>query len=302
MSGPATIAYTPETAFREAPTEPTYKQPGRNITVSELSLQNELQRIRDPDDAQAIEAIAQIVEGALNIEWTLTDAEWEAIVFNSSGATTFELGRAASSHWLVGIDYLDGTADRALEGAIVTQAQLQYTQGGEFRLSLNLIYAAESTDVDISAVAIEKPADDRTHMWHDASLSFPELSSVDCDKLQSVTLTINTNARFQRGGDRHACDAVIGGVETTLTTSAIISEQTPERLQLAYGGLGETEPIDRLDATDATLTLSIGDSPTSEYSLSKLKPDSVSWDDLVDPEADTQDSVEWVVPQIEVTT
>ena len=290
--GTASVAYTTEPGLLEDPADPTYFQTGKDIQVSELSLRNELERVRDPGDPQPIRSVAQNLEGALNLTWTLTDDNWHDLVFNDSG-TTFQSGRPVFSRWWMGVDYLDGTAERVLKGAIVTQVQIQYTQGTKLQISMNLIYADEELNASITPTAIEKSTD--VKMWHDFDLDVDTVTDVDCAKLQSATLQINTGARFQRGGSRKACDAVIGAVETTLTTDAIFTEASVDRAELVYGGVGTTSPAESIDFVDATLSIM-----TTEYSLTGLKPDTYGWSDIVDPDADTQDNTEYHVSGVEV--
>ena len=290
--GVSTVAHAVEDSFLEMGADPTYRQLGKNITITDLSLRNELLRIRDPDDPQAIKAQAQNLESAINIEATITTDDWHDLVFNDGG-TTFQSGRPVFSRWWIGIDYLDGTAERVLKGAIVTQVQLQYTQGAELRLSMNLLVADEEKNAAITPTAVEKSNDVR--MWHDFDLSVDGVSEVDCAKLQSATLQIDTGARFHRGGGRKACDAVIGAIDTTLTTDAIFTEASDDRLELAYGGIGATSPQESIDAVDATLSV-MG----TDYSLTGMKPNTYNWGDVVDPESDTTDNIEYHVTQIEV--
>ena len=292
-AGTATVAYTSEDAFLQAPTDPTYYQTGTDVSVTDLSLPRELQRIRDPDDTEAIDAVAQNFEGALGVSWTLTDDNWHSLVFNAGG-TSFQPGRPAFSRWWVGIDYLDGTAERVLKGAVVTQLQIQYQQGGVIEISLTLIYAGEELNTAITPTNIEKSA--AVKKWHDLDLSVDSVTDVACEKLQSLQLQIDTGARFHRGGDHTPCDAVIGAVETTLTTDAVFTEASKDRLELAYGGIDATSPQESLDAVDATLDIA-----GTVYSLGGMKPNSHSWNNVVDPESDVQDSTEYYVSTVEVT-
>jgi molybdopterin-binding protein len=290
--GTATVAHTTEPGLLEDPTDPTYYQVGKDISISDLSLTNELERVRDPDDPQPIESVAQNLEGALNISWTLTDDNWHGLVFNDSG-TTFQKGRPVFSRWWIGVDYLDGIAERVLKGAIVTQVDIEYQQGGKMQISMNLIYADEELNTAITPTAIEKSTD--VKMWHDLDLTITNVTDVDCEKLQSLTLSIDTGARFQRGGSRKACDAVIGTVDTSLTTDAIFTQASVDRLELAYGSTGSTSPGESIDAVDGTLSIM-----NTDYSLTGVKPNTESWGDVVDPKSDTQDNTEFHVSGVEV--
>lgn len=291
--GTATVAYTEEPSLLTAPESPTYYQPGTDVTIGELSLQNELARIRDPDSPEPVGSVAQNFEGAINLTWTLTDYNWHDIVFNDGG-TAFKSGRPVPTRWWVGVDYIDGIAEREIQGAIVTQVQIQYQQGGKIEISLNLIYGDEEKNTEITPTSISKSED--TKMWHDADLSITGVTDVSCDKLQSATLQIDIGARFHRGGDRHPCDAVIGTVDSSLTTDAIFTEASDDRLAIAYSGSADaTSPASNIDETSATF-----DVGSETYDLGGLKPNSNSWNSVIDPESDTQDSNEYHVSSVEV--
>ena len=293
MTGAATVAHTTEPSLLEDPTDPTYRQYGRNVEIGDISLQNELQRIRDPDNAEPIESVAQNFEGAINVTATVTDDNWHELVFNNGTNTGFVQGRPQFSRWWIGIDYLNGIAERVPMGCIVTQAQIQDQQGGETRLSLNMIYADEKLNTSITPTNIQKGSE--VAMWHDVSLDMDSVAAVDCEKRQSLQLQIDTAARFHRGGDRIPCDAVVGGIETTLTTDYIMTEASTDRVGLAYGGVDQTSPQNTIDAVDATLTV-LG----TDYNLTGVKPQSVSWDSVVDPDSDAQDNTEYHVSGVEV--
>jgi len=291
--GTATVAHTTEPSLLEAPADPTFYQPGEDITIGELSLQNELERVRDPDSPEPIESVAQNFEGALNLSWTLTDYQWHQLVFNDGG-TSFTSGRPVFSRWWIGVDYLDGTAERVVKGAIVTQVQIQYQQGGKIEISLNLIYADEELNTAITPTDIQKSTD--TKVWHDLTLDVTDVEQVSCDKLQSATLQIDIGARFHRGGSRKPCDAVIGTVDSSLTTDAIFTTASVDRLGLAYdGSAAATSPGESISETDATLTVG-----SEDYNLGGMKPDTVGWNSVVDPESDTADNTEYHVSSVEV--
>jgi len=291
--GTATVAYTEEPSLLTAPSSATYYQPGKDISIGELSLQNELARVRDPDDPEPIESVAQNFEGAINLTWTLTDYNWHDIVFNDAG-TGFTKGRPVPTRWWVGVDYIDGIAERVLKGAIVTQVTIQYQQGGKIQISINLIYGDEEFNAAITPSSITESSD--VKMWHDADLSITDVADISCEKLQSVELQIDIGARFHRGGDRHPCDAIIGTVDATLSTDAIFTEASVDRLGLAYSGSASaTSPATEITETSGTL-----DVGTETYNLNGMKPNTESWASVVDPETDTADNTDYHVSSVGV--
>ena len=292
-AGSATAAYAMEPSgdYLGDPVDPTYIQPGKNIEVTELSLQNQLQRIRDPDNPEPFESLVGNLEGALGVTFTLTGDDWHELVFNDGG-TGFTDGRMPSSRWYLGVDYLDGTTERVAKGAVVTDATVQYQQGQPTTVSLTLLYGDEAANASITPTDIQTAPEDSVHNFSGADLDVDGTSQT---KLQSAQLSLSVNARFHRGPQRKPLDATIGSVNSALSTDAIYSG--PDQKEIAYGG---AEPASSLDAVDATLSFENALAETISYSLGDLKPDTYGWNDLVNPEADITEAVEYHVSSVGV--
>lgn len=290
-AGSATVAFAMEPEYLGDPVDPTYYQPGKDIEVTELSLQNALQRVYDPSSPEPLESLVGNLEGAVSVTFTLTNDNWHEAVFNDGG-TAFTSGRMPSSRWYFGVDYLDGTTERVAKGAVVTEATISYQQGERVTASLTLIYGDEAQEESITPADIEKAGEGAVHNFSGADL---DVDAVGQSKLQSADLSISTNARFHRGTQRQPLDATIGGVETTLSTDAIYSG--PTQMDIAYGG---ATPADSLDAVDASLSFENSLAETIPYSLSGLKPDTYGWADLVNADTDLTESVQYHVSSVEV--
>ena len=290
-AGSATVAFAMEPEYLGEPSDPTYYQPGKNIEVTELSLQNALQRIYDPSSPEPLESLVGNLEGAVSVTFTLTNDNWHQAVFNDADSA-FESGRMPSSRWYFGVDYLDGTTERVAKGAVVTEATISYQQGEPVTVSLTLIYGDEAEEESITPSAIEKAGEGAVHNFSGTDL---DVDDVGQTKLQSADLSITTNARFHRGTQRQPLDATIGGVETTLSTDAIYSG--PTQMEIAYGG---ATPADALDAVDASLSFENALSEEIGYTLGGLKPDTYGWADLVEPDTDLTESIEYHVSSVEV--
>jgi len=298
-AGSADVAYALETEYlgsledSDGDGNPEYYQPGKNITVSEASLQNALTRIRDPDDPEPLTSIAQNFEGALNVSFTLAEDNWHDLVFNDGTNTGFVAGRMPSSSWFLGVDYLNGTTERVAEGAVVTEATINYQQGSNVTVDLTLIYGDESKNASITPSNIQKAPGSDVYAFHGASLTVDTVGQGE--RLQSATLSIPTGARFHRGADRHPVDAVIGNVDASLSSDAIFTG--PDQLELAYGG---ASPSSAISATTASLTFTNGAGTTIGYDLSGVKPNSYNWSDLVSGDSDLTEPIDYHVNGVSV--
>jgi hypothetical protein len=296
-AGSAQVAYAPETKYLGALKDsdgdgtPEYFQPFKDITVGEASLDNALSRIRDPDSAEPVGSIAQNFSGALNVSGTLADQNWLDLVFNDGG-TGFTTGRMPSSSWFLGVDYLDGTCERVAKGAVVTQADINYQQGSNVTVDLQLIYGDESKNTSLTPSNIQTPTSSDVYAGHGAELS---VSGTGQTKLQSATLSLPTGARFHRGADRHPVDAVIGEVNPELTADATFTG--PDTLEVAYGG---TTPASMLSSVDGSLSFTNGAGTTLTFNLTGMKPNNYNWADLVSADTDLGEPTTYFIDSVGV--
>ena len=292
-AGSATVAFTVESAFNAGPdaTDPVWYQPGTDITVGDLSVENALQRVRNPDDATPMGSREGNFEGAASVQFTLTDDNWHALIPGlASGAALSDAGvKAPSSAWYFGVDIGSGSEARTPTGAVVIDASVNYQEGQNVTVELTIIYADES---DHLPGEIVQPSVDQVYTHHGTDLI---VDTVGQSMLQSATLSMSNLARFRPQQDRHPYDAVVGAIEPSFQSAAIFDG--PDQLELAYGG---TTPSDTVDTADGTLTFENGLAETIEYSLTDLQPTSYSWDALVDPDTDLTEPITYHVADVGV--
>ena len=286
-AGSATVAFAMEDEFLDLEASPTYYQPGKNVQVQDLSIQNALERIRDPGEAMPVDSIAQTFEGALSVSFDLAGDAWHDLVFPDSG-TSFPSGAyyTPSAHWYLGLDYLDGTAERVAKGTAVVDAQVQWQSGATVNVSLTMIYGNEELNASITPANIEVPPAGDLYAFHGGDL---ELDSTIQAGLQQATLNLSNLARFRRGGDRFPMDVVGGAIDATLDVEATFTEESTDNVALAYGG--SSEPASSLDSIPAQFALENGAGGSITYDLGSLKPDTYGWNNLVNPDEDTTESV-----------
>lgn len=294
-AGSSDYVFAHEGSFKGSPTDtdtdstPNYWEPGRDPEVGDLTLDRALERLRAPLEPEAVESIAQNIEGATEITAVVSSDvqdEVEQLVFNDGGAG-FVPGRPNSARFYTEVDYLDGTAARELVGVIPLSYSLDWEQGGMVQYTLTLGYATEHTDVDISVTPsdVTRVADGTSVPFHGCTL---QIDGAAVSKLQDFSLSIEGISRFQWGADPEAADAVIAAPETTLDVSAIISGR--DKYELALGGTGATSTQDSMSSVAATIDVSVSGTTVSTYNLPKVKPNDYSWDNLIDAENDTQES------------
>jgi len=112
-AGSATVAYTVEDSYGSGPVaEPTWYQPGMNVTVGDLSVEQALERVRHPNDPTPAGSREGNWEGALSVSFELTDDNFHDLVFADGGtALPNSPMRAPSSTWYLAVDMPDGTTE-----------------------------------------------------------------------------------------------------------------------------------------------------------------------------------------------
>ena len=297
-AGSATVAFGLEDGFggsivdSDSDGNPEYYLPFKNPTVDELSVDNALQRERDPGDVEADGSLAQNFEGGISISGELAEPpKWHELVFNDAG-TGFTTGRMPSGTFFFGVDYLDGTTEWAAEQAITTDVTVNWQQGQPPTVDWTLIYGNASSNTSITPSNIQTPGISDMYAFHGLDLT---IDGTTVSKLQSASLSIPTNARFHRDADRHPTDAVIGSVDTTLTTDAIFTG--PSNFEAALGG---TTPATMLSEVSGSMTFTNGNGTALTYNLGGMKPNNYSWNQLIDNDNDLQDPVEWHVSSLGV--
>lgn len=307
--GTASVAYLHEPTgdnYAASPTDSDYKTPGKDHVITDLSLDNALARLRNSGFVEQREAIKTTFEGAFNVEFALGNPWFLNHVFggpptsSGSGPYTYtwtpQSGRCQSSRWYVGVDYLNGVAERELKGVVFPQMELSWTPDDVPRVSLTGFYASE--DFNTGLTPGSTPTEQQTTYAPSAlTLDLPNTSTVA--KLQSATLTVAPNTRPHRGTGPEPIDAVIGDWTTDLSVEDIITDTS--QLQAAYGSSSATTTQDRIDGlADARLAFDGPGSNAFTVDLTQLTPSTHAWNEIGNPESDITESVELAVDGIEI--
>jgi len=261
---------------------------GRNTTLTELDLQNQLEDLSEGDAVWDVGSVKQNFEGAVGIEATVASDvhnEVEKIPFNDGG-TAIKQGLASSARIFVGVTSPSGTAERTLYGCIPTEYSITYEQGGMVTYSLTMLYADEEPGSSPDLTTATRVTDDSSVPFHGFSVSIDGTTVTD---EQSVTLTISDIARFQRGSSPTPNRAVIASPSATLDVEAIFTG--PSRLDIARGASTGKLP-DTVDSVSGSITLDANGTTVSTYNLSGLSPDTYSWNEVLSDE-DTTDQIQF---------
>ncbi|ELY96539.1 hypothetical protein [Natrialba taiwanensis] len=293
-AGAATVAFGKEQTFTgdlvasDSDGTPEYWKFGRDASINNLELERALSNLTEGDQAEYVESVAGNLEGAFEVEAVISSdvhGDVEELVFNDAGSG-FTPGRAASGRVYVGLDYLDGTAERELVGCVPMGYSVSYEQGEPVSYTLTMAYADENLGTTITPSSINPVSDGTSAMFHGVTL---DIDGTSVAKLQSAELSISNISRFQWGADHVAVDAVLARPETELNVDAIITG--PSRTELAYGSAGATTTAARMNSVAGSLDVAVGGTSVSTYSLSKLKPNTNSWNDVItDGDTDVTDS------------
>lgn len=301
-AGSARIAAAVEDSFLTLPDIPTWFQPGENIDVGAASLENALERARQPDDPRPDGSREGNKEGAFDITYAMTDTNFHDLVFPATSPVG--LARSASlaptATYYVEAELLPGTQDRFLAGGATESLSIQYSQGEDVTVNQTIIYADEpevgGTHASAPAAdAINQPAKDDIVRWHGSDL---QIDGVSIEELQSFSIDISGMARFRRGQSRTATEAVVGAYEPSLSVEATLQDGTQK--EYAYGSAGATEPGTTIAERPATATFDNPAGTLVSYDLAGLQPTTYDWADLTSADTDITDPTDYHVKDVSV--
>lgn len=299
-AGSAQVAFAPETGFRNLDT-PNWRSPGENVSVSTASLENALRRARKPNQPIPDGSLEGNKEGALNVSFTVTDTNFHDLIFADGGTGLAQSASLApTAAWYLSAETLnDGKEERILSGAAVESVTISYSQGQDVTVDLTIIYAYEPevggtyasppTEADIT-----QPSKSDVVRHHGFDLT---VAGGQVEQLQSAELSVSGMARFRRGQDQIASDAVVGAYEPSLTVQANLLNG--DQKALAYGSSTATEPLTEVEETSAEVTLENPAGPLATYDLSRVQPTTYDWSDLVSPDTDTTDPTTYHVSNVQ---
>ncbi len=292
-AGSAIVAYTVEDEYGAGPTaDPTWRQPGIDITVTDLTVEQALERSRHPDTPIPAGSRPRDFEGALGMSWTLTDANWHDLVFADGGtALPTSPMPAPSATWYLATVLPDGTVEeRTPMGTIVPDATVTYEQGSDIQVELTMLYGDEPDDITTPAEAdIQQPSEEEAYSYHGASF---QVDGLNQPLMQSATLSLSGLARFRRGQSRHPYDAVVDAIQPSFSTDAVFTER--DQLALAVDDVVDSSYED-VGEVPAEFALENGQGDQITYTLEDCQPNTYGWSDLVAADANLSEPIDYHV-------
>lgn len=304
-AGTTSVVWTREDAYGSLPSSPTYVYPGRDVQVSNVELRNALQRSRLPDDNEAIEAVAQQLEGALEIEYDLCHPWMLTDIFvnddtdtNADGVLEWAMGsgQMPTSRWYIGVDVAGSVTERELKGAATTSLQLQVSEGSNVRVSQTIVYGDEAKNTSMTPGSIVG-GDQSPYVYHGGSLT---VDATTQKKMQEGTLEITNNGSLDRGWNRKAIDAIAGDADYNLSATKIADDSLSSNVTLAYGNSSAPVSDSGISGVSGELKLTRGDGDVIRFPLTGVRPDSLGWDNIP-PTGDerVQESIQFFVDVVE---
>jgi len=292
-AGSAEVAFRLESEFNTSGTG-DWIQPGVDITVTP-DIDNELTRNRQPDDPTPERSRTGNITGTIDVSFALTDAEWHALIPTDGTSLAGASGIVPTAEWFFSVKALNssgtGTFNQSLTtaGTAVTDATINYQEGEDVTVNLTLSFGHLSTETPASIVT-PAAADVFTH--HGVSFT---VDSVSSSALQSLSLSLNSLARRVEEQSRNPFSMEAGEMTPELSTDAILTE--PDQLKQALGG-STTTIADRVSGSSGSIVFENGSGNTISYELSNLQPTNYTWNDLVNPDTDLTESVQYHVANV----
>lgn len=260
---------------------------GRNDTITDFGLNNNLEDLSKGDSAWDVESLKQNFQGTITIEAALSadvHDEIEHVVFNDGGTGIDPQSFPNSARLFVGVTAPTGSFERELKGCVPVNYSIDYSQGEVVTYSVEFAFADEEPGSSIDLSTATTASDGSTVSFHGADL---QIDGTSVEDMATMSLSIDDISRLQWGADPTANRGVIADPSATLDVDAILT--TASRLDLARGG-STGAPPDQLSSVSGTLTLtSKGGTTVSTYNLVKIKPDGTNWNEVLGSD-DTTDS------------
>lgn len=302
-AGSLAWVHEPSQDYRGSPTDSDYKAFGIDQEVADLTIENAIQQLRN-FSVEAKDAIETTFEGAFEVTGTMTlDTCWFLNhVFGSeptqsgSGPYTYkwaiETQHVQSSRVYVGLQALDGFAERELKGVVCPQFEVDNSTGETTTFTATCFYGDEELATQATPGSEPTTSSD-PFVFHGGSF---DVDGATLKKMNSATLTIATGAHPLRGWERKPTDATFGEADHSLSASKIVT--TTDLLTDAYGNsTAPTTSPNSVDSAPAQLVLGNG-SDTLTLDMPRVTPDSHSWNDIGNADEDKTDSIDPAVQEV----
>lgn len=284
-AGSAEVAYRVEADYQTAGIG-DWVQPGVNVTVGDLTINNQATRVRQPDDPTSDRSVPGNLNGSASVSFTLTDKNLLTDLvpgFADTGTLSSASGTVPTAEWYFNATAIDNNLAEfddkiTASGAHLESVTVNYSEGQDVTVDVQIAFASVS-DSEPTSIVQPNAADVFTH--HGTSLT---IGGVSQSGLQSATLTLSSLSRLQQDASREGRAAVVGAIEPELQAEAIFSEV--DQLERAIGLNGTSVRQTLESAGTGSLSLQNGTNQTISFELIDPQPVNYAWSSLVEPGAD----------------
>jgi len=286
-AGSATVAWAAETSYLGGVSgTPTYRVPGQNVQIQTAELNRNLLDLVLPDEVEPNDYLAQQFRGQLGIQFVLFDDEFHRLVFNDSN-TGFTSGTVNSAEWYLGVDHLNGTAERQIKGWVPATCNINYNGTTEaVTVRLTGPYSFEDYNTSLTPGPINDSTGNEVP-GHGAEF---DVDGMRIAKLTSGTINLSGISRLiPDSNDPKPVEAVAGDVSESIDLTAIFDGS--DLLEYALGSSGATSVEDFVDGVSASVTFDRDGTNIATYDFSIVKPNTYNWQDLVNAGADLSEVV-----------
>jgi hypothetical protein len=287
-AGSATLAWTPETSYLGGiESTPTYYNPGTNVQTQTTEVNRNLLPMLFPGEVEASDFLAQQFDGQFGVSFVLHNDDFHRLVFNDAN-TGFTSGTANSAVWYLGVDHLNGTVERELQGWVPQTCDITYSGTTEaVRITMSGPYGDEKENTSITPGTIENMNTGTEVPGHGAALN---IGGSRVTKLQSATISLTEITRLIRdSNDPRPVEAVAGALSQSIDMTAVYDGN--ELYERALGSSGAASLEDFVDSSTASLVLDRDGQTIADYEFGTVKPNTYNWQDLVNNDADLNESV-----------
>jgi hypothetical protein len=268
------------------------------VTVGDLSIDNQAERIRQPDNPTPGRSTPGNFDGSASISFTLTDDKLLGDLvpgFAASGSLSSASGTVPTAEVYFAATALDNSLSEfedsiTASGGFLESATVNYEEGGNITVETQFRFADVSAN-EPSSIVQPSEADVFTHHGTDLTIG-----SVSQSGLQSASLSLNDLGRIQQDASREGRAAVVDAMTPEFEAEAIFSES--DQLERAIG-TGATSVATTLgNAGTGSLTFENGTGSTINFELVDPQPVNYAFSSLVDPSADLTEPTTYHVTDV----
>jgi hypothetical protein len=286
--------------FQTPSAGPSWFQPGVDIEVQDLNVDNNLTRNRHPDETSSQESRVGNFTGELSLSWTYTGTTWHSLLPLTSSALRGD-HRLANTHQV----YINTTAfdsslssftqPLAFAGCALTSADITYSEGD--LITVDATIGLGEAIPDPAPGTIVQPNANQVFAHHGTSIS---INGNTQHGAREATISMPNLAYRSGQADRVSRKwAVAGDMELEFSLSTEFTEV--DQLQKAIGDGNVTSVADYISSfSSSSVQVTNGQATSQTYTLTDLTPSDATLNQVADPSDDVLEDLTYHVGDISV--